>query len=58
METDKLESSTKSETPVPAHEKGGPEESLAPRQVSWDGDNDPENPHNWPKWKKWYPFSR
>ena len=25
-----------------------------PKEVTWDGDNDPENPHNWPKWKKWY----
>ena len=23
-------------------------------EVTWNGDSDPENPHNWPKWKKWY----
>ena len=28
-------------------------ESSEPREVTWDGDNDPENPRNWPKWKKW-----
>ena len=24
-----------------------------PREVNWDGDNDIQNPRNWPKWKKW-----
>jgi hypothetical protein len=24
-----------------------------PMEVTWDGDNDVENPRNWPKWKKW-----
>jgi len=23
-------------------------------EVTWDGENDPENPRNWPNWKKWY----
>jgi len=55
FEAEKLASSTKYEAPVPADEKVGPGESLAPREVTWDGDNDPENPRNWPQWKKWYP---
>jgi hypothetical protein len=54
MEETKLESSLNSDTPVPSDEHVGPEESLAPREVTWDGDNDLENPRNWPKWKKWY----
>jgi hypothetical protein len=24
-----------------------------PMEVTWDSDNDVENPRNWPKWKKW-----
>jgi hypothetical protein len=58
MEEKNLESSLNSDTPVPSDvpsdEHVGPEESLAPTEVTWDGDNDPENPRNWPKWKKWY----
>ena len=23
-------------------------------EVTWDGEDDPANPRNWPKWKKWY----
>lgn len=30
-------------------------ESPAVLEVTWDGENDPENPRNWPNWKKWYP---
>jgi hypothetical protein len=29
-------------------------QSESPREVTWDGDDDPENPRKWPKWKKWY----
>jgi hypothetical protein len=54
MEEMKLEASLKSDTHAPNDEHVGPEDSLAPREVTWDGDNDPENPRNWPKWKKWY----
>ena len=32
-------------------------ESPAVLEVTWDGENDPENPRNWPNWKKWYPSS-
>jgi len=28
-------------------------EGNTPMEVTWDGDNDVENPRNWPKWKKW-----
>jgi hypothetical protein len=28
-------------------------EDDTPREVDWDGDNDIQNPRNWPKWKKW-----
>jgi len=54
LEADKLAFATKYETPIPADEKVGPAENLAPKEVTWDGDNDPENPRNWPKWKKWH----
>jgi hypothetical protein len=27
---------------------------MEPHEVTWDGNNDQENPRNWPKWKKWY----
>jgi len=34
--------------------KSGSElKSKAPAEVNWDGENDPQNPRNWPKWKKW-----
>lgn len=32
---------------------GGELKSEAPAEVGWDGENDPQNPRNWPKWKKW-----
>jgi hypothetical protein len=54
MEKNNLDSNLNSDAHVPSDELVGPEESLAPREVTWDGDNDPENPRNWPKWKKWY----
>jgi len=24
------------------------------REVAWDGEDDPQNPQNWPLWKKWW----
>jgi len=27
---------------------------TTPPEVTWDGDDDPENPRNWPLSKKWY----
>ncbi|KAK9458829.1 major facilitator superfamily domain-containing protein [Lipomyces oligophaga] len=29
------------------------QETRDPYIVGWDGDDDPENPFNWPSWKKW-----
>ena len=44
------EANTVADTPVDIAES-----KLDPRpEVTWDGDDDPENPQNWPKRKKWY----
>jgi hypothetical protein len=47
--------STKLDDPVP--ETAPIEEETESHEVSWDGDQDPENPRNWPKKKKWCIFS-
>jgi hypothetical protein len=40
---------SRTETPLSTESKFQGE----PKEVTWDGDADPENPKNWPKWKKW-----
>lgn len=34
-------------------DKEGDEEEKDPNLITWDGDDDPENPQNFPKWRKW-----
>ena len=41
------------ESQVPNGTRSDSKEGDAPREVNWDGDNDVQNPRNWPKWKKW-----
>lgn len=36
-----------------APENQFPNASGDPVEVTWDGEDDPQNPKNWPKWKKW-----
>lgn len=40
-------------TQVPNGVRSDSKDEDAPREVNWDGDNDIQNPRNWPKWKKW-----
>lgn len=47
-------------TPVPSirgHSKEQAEEQNDPNVVFWDGENDPENPLNWPSARKWAAIS-
>lgn len=50
----KSEHESLSETHTHHEDKMGGKGEDSPREVTWDGDRDPENPRNWPKWKKWY----
>lgn len=34
-------------------DKEGDEEEKDPNLITWNGDDDPENPQNFPKWRKW-----
>ena len=49
----KLENESIPESPNKGEEKFEDKDPDSPTEVTWEGDSDPENPHNWPKWKKW-----
>ena len=52
----KLENTSVPETQVYNGERIDSKEDDTPREVNWDGENDIQNPRNWPKWKKWQDF--
>ena len=49
----KSENASVPETQVSNQETVENKERDEPTEVTWDCDNDPQNPRNWPKWRKW-----
>jgi hypothetical protein len=45
---------TVAEIPLKEPEKKRANVEAPVLEVTWDGEDDPANPRNWPKWKKWY----